>query len=359
MNTPSKRESLPAVIAAGVVAILFSLLGVLGSLLVGVSLIILPETQRRAGVPSAPAATRAMSEVMMVFFLALAVFGIFVGIGVLRRRNWARIAILIWAGFMTFVSICAIAFVLLIFSAIPMQLPNTADAAPVMRFMKLFVVFFYGIPAGVGVWWLILFTRKRVATAFTNPVEYAPAMDSSGFPNVQSAIQPYAKPKPACPLPLAILAGLFIFSGFFTVLFALVPLPYSFPMYFFGHVYFGTGPKFFLALLALILGIAGVGMLKLKSWALHTVLIVQSVFFVNSLFAVVSPTFQTEMSEAMEKVSSQYTAFPGGNPFLSDTYFRSMMIFGLVFGAIIIGLLVFLRSRFLEQAEAAAAAAKT
>jgi hypothetical protein len=76
----------------------------------------------------------------------------------------------------------------------------------------------------------------------------------------------------------------------------------------------------------------------------------------NGLFAIVSPTFQAAVQKAMEKMSSQYPEFPGGNPFLSANFIRPMMIFGLVFGGIVIGLLVFLRSRFLEQAAAAAEA---
>ncbi len=356
----AKRESLPSVTAAGVVAIVFSLLGAFGSLLGGFSLLLMPEMQKAQGAPPMPPEARTMAAAMMFFMLALAVFGIFVGIGIIRHRNWARITILIWGGFMTLICMGAVAFSFVIFSAMPpAQLPNVnaADAGRFMHFVNIFLVVFYGIPAAVGIWWIVLFTRKRVADVFTNPVQYAPAMDASGFPQLANAT--VAQPKrPTCPLPLAILAGFLIFSGICSVIFALFPMPYSFPLYLFGHIYFGSVPRIFLGLIALVMGISGLGMLKLKPWALHTVLAVQCAFFVNSLFGMLSPTYQAEMREAMEKAASQYSAFPGGNPFFSDNYFRSAMIFGLVFGAIIIGLLVFLRSRFLEQA-AAAAAAKT
>ena len=162
--------------------------------------------------------------------------------------------------------------------------------------------------------------------------------------------------RPACPLPLAILAGLFIFSGLFTVIFALVPMPYPFPFYFLGHVFLARDAKIFLGILSLIMAITGVGMLKLKPWAFHAILAVQCLFFVNGLLAIVSPTFQAALQEAMAKMSSQYPEFPGGNPFLSANSIRPMMIFGLAFGGVVIGLLVFLRSRFLEQAAAAAGA---
>jgi len=357
MSTLAKRESLPAVTAAAVVAIVLSLLGALGSLLVGVSLLLMPEMQTTRGAPPMPQGARAMSAAMMFFVTVLAVFGILVAMGIFRRRNWARIAILVWGGFMTFVCVGALAFTLVIFSAMPLPLPSTnaGDPGNFMLFMKVFLTVFYGIPACVGIWWLVLFTRARVANAFTSPIPYTPAMDASGFPQLEATTAPQQQKQPACPLPLAILAGLFIFSAVCTLMFALVPSPYAFPFYFFGRISFGLEPKIVFAVIAVILGISGVGMLKLKPWALHTALAVHGIFFVNGLFAIVSPTFLTDMREAMEKMSSQYSAFPGGNPFLSDTYFRSVMIFGLVFGAVIIGLLAFLRSRFLEQAAAAAA----
>src|SRR5580692_10039137 len=185
MNTLAKRDSLPAVTAAAVVAIIFSLIGALGGLLGGISLLLLPQLPTTSDAPPMQQGLRAMSAAVLLFMLALAVFGIFVGIGILRRRNWARITILVWAGFMTLVSVGAIAFSLLIFSAVQTQLPNVnpADADKVMQFMRIFLVIFYGIPAGVGIWWIVLFTRKRVATAFTGPAislaEYAPAMDPS------------------------------------------------------------------------------------------------------------------------------------------------------------------------------------
>jgi hypothetical protein len=359
MNPTPNRESLPAVTAAGVVAIIFSAFGVLCGLLVGFSLLLMPEMATTSGAPPMPQGVRTVSAAIMFLMLALAVFGIFVGIGILRRRNWARITVLVWGGFMAFVCVGAVAFSFVIFGMMPMQLPNVsaADTGHFMMFMRIFLAVFYGIPACVGIWWIVLFTRTRVANAFTNLGQDLPAMDASGFPQMEVSAAARQPKRPACPLPLAILAGFFIFSSLCTLMFVLIPMPFAFPFYFFGHISSGLQPRIVFGIVALVLGISGVGMLKLKRWALDSLLAVQSIFFVNGLFSIVSPAFQTDMRDAIEKISIQYSAFPGGNPFLSDTYFRAAMISGLVFGAIIIGLLVFLRSRFLEQAAAANAKA--
>ena len=136
-----------------------------------------------------------------------------------------------------------------------------------------------------------------------------------------------------------------------------VPMPVSMPFYLFGHVFTGAAPRIIMGASGLVLGIAAVAILKLKPWGLHTALTVQSIFFVNGVFAIASPNYRTYMHDALDKMSTQYAAFPEGNPFLSDTYITSMMIFGLVFGIGMIALMLHQRSRFLKQA--AASAAKT
>jgi hypothetical protein len=103
-----RRESLPAVTAAAVVAIIFGAFGVLGGLLIEVSMLLMPEVQTSAGRPAIPPGTRTMAGIVWLFLIAVAVFGIFVGVGIVRRRNWARISILVWGGFMAVVSLLTI-----------------------------------------------------------------------------------------------------------------------------------------------------------------------------------------------------------------------------------------------------------
>jgi hypothetical protein len=359
MNMLPKRESLPAVTAAGVVAIVFGLFGALGSLLGAVSLLLLPEMSTTPGAPPMPTGMRPMSAAIMFFMLALSVSGIIVGVGVIRRRNWARITIMIWGGFMTFVCACAVAFSLVIFSAMPMPLPNTnvADAGSFMMFMKIFLAVFYGIPACVGIWWLVLFTRARVANAFTNPLQYPPVMDASGFPQLEVTSTAQLGKQPSCPLPLAIVAGLLIFGAVSLALFAFVPLPSGMPFFFLGHAFGGTAARFILILFGLVSGVAGVGILKLKPWALYTEIVFQCVGILNCIVTFLSPSYVPAIRAAMEKMYSQNPAWAGGNPFLSDTYLRSSMILAAVFVSAILVVLLWQRSRFLEQAAAAAAKA--
>jgi hypothetical protein len=352
-----QRESLPAVTAAGVIAIIFAVLGVLGGILIEVSMLLIPDVRTSAGRPAMPPGTRAMGGIVWFFVIAVCVFGVFVAVGVLRRRNWARISILVWAAFMTMVSAVTIPVLFLVFNAMPGMLPADANVAPVMSFMKWFIILFYGIPLGVGIWWLVLFTRPRVSAAFTSPAQalatYPPTtMDVSGFPLPAPGTTPSLAPKPACPLPLMILAGFLIFSAFSMLLIVLVPVTGSMPFFFFGHFYSGLTSKFILGLMGLLYAAGGVGMFKLKPWALHTVLGLQLVFLLNGTLSILNPRFLAVMQEAMQRSYAENPALAGGNPFLTGSLLQTFMIFGLCFGAAIIAVMLFYRSRFLEAAAA-------
>jgi hypothetical protein len=237
MNTPPNRVSLPAVTAAGVVAIVFSALGVLLGLLVEVSMLVAPSMHSSEATPGLPGSTRAAVQIFWLFGLGIAVFGFFVGIGVLRRRNWARITMLIWGGIMAVLSAISIPFIFLVFNTLPSALPNGAEAGPFMGILKVFMVLFYGIPLGIGIWWLVLFTRPRVAAAFAAPTSlasYPSAMDVTGFPLPEPAVAPSISPKAVCPLPLMIFAGFLIFSSVCMVL--VVPFPMTAQCPFFSSV---------------------------------------------------------------------------------------------------------------------------
>src|SRR5215475_12622940 len=140
-----RRESLPAVTAAGIVAILFASLGVLFSVLFEISLFLLPNMGSRPGRAPMPPETRSLAAIVWFFFLAIAIGELVVAVNVLRRRNWARIAILIWGGLMAV--FCAISCVAVFFvlSFMPQSMTDVKEAGSFVIFMKLFLFLFYAI----------------------------------------------------------------------------------------------------------------------------------------------------------------------------------------------------------------------
>ena len=355
-------KSHPAVTAAGVVAILFGAFGVLMAIFVEVSMRAVSRIASESkGVPF-PEAARAMTSIMWLFFLALAIFGIFVGANILRRRNWARIFILIWGGLMAVFSFISLIFTLLVMGEVAKSLPNAADAAPFMAVFKWVLAVIYLIPLGVGIWWLILFTRKAVVEEF-NPLlarlHPGKTLDASGFPQEPPPPPSYVPGGPACPLPLLIIAGLDIFSG--ASMLTLLIVPYSFisaiPIFLFGHAFHGGLALVFLVLVGVVYAVCGVGIIKLKPWALDPLIWCQALFFLSGVMTFLNPQFMPAMREAIAKMMPTNPEIPMNLFPFSDTYFKSMMVLGFAFAAAMLAVLIVYRKRFLEAARAKNSAA--
>src|SRR5271157_4090099 len=348
-------KSHPAVTAAGIVAILFAAVGVLSAILVEISLFAVSRmASTNQGVPF-PEAARAMASLTWLFLFLLAIFGIFVGANILRRRNWARISILIWGGLMAFFSAITMAVTLLVMDQLPSVMPHAAEAAPVLAVMKWVLAVFYAIPLGVGIWWLILFTRKAVVEEFNPPLARlhpGKTLDASGFPQEPPPPPSYVPGGPACPLPLLIIAGLDIFSGVSMLTFLFIP--YSFisaiPFFVFGHAFHGGLALVFLVLFGVVYAVCGVGIIKLKPWALDPLIWCKALFFLSGVVTFLNPQFMPAMREAIAKMMPTNPEIPVNLWPFSDTYFKSMMAFGFAFALAMLALLIVYRKRYLEAA---------
>jgi len=357
-------KSHPAVTAAGIVAIVFGAFGVLGAIFVELSMLFVSRIAPVGeGVPLPPA-VRAMTSMTWLFIFLLAIFCIFVGVGILRRRNWARISILIWGGLMAFFSAITMVVTLLIMNNLPPTLPHAAEASLVMAAVRWVMVLFNAIPLGVGIWWLILFTRRAVVDEF-NPLlarlHPGKTLDASGFPQEPPPPPSYVPGGPACPLPLLIIAGLDIFSGVSMLMLLFIPnsIISAMPVFLFGHAFHGgVILLLFFVLLGVVYAVCGVGIIKLEPWALDPLIWCQALFFLSGIVTFLNPQFVPTMKEAIAKMMPAIPELPANTPSpmisfpFSDTYLKSMMAFGLVFAAAMLAVLIVYRKRFLEAARA-------
>jgi hypothetical protein len=356
-------KSHPAVTAAGVVAILFGAFGVLAAIFIEVSLLFVSRMASASKGAPFPEAARAISSMVWLFILALNIFGIFVGANIFRRRNWARISILIWGGLMTIFSAITIMVTLLVVGQVAKTMPNAAETAPIMAVMKWILALCYAIPLGVGIWWLILFTRKAVVEEFTPlaaRLHPGKTLDSSGFPQEAPEAPSYVPGGPACPLPLIIIAGLDIFSGASTLTILVIPYSMisSIPLFLFGHVFYGGASLAFLFLLGIVYLVCGIGIIRLKPWALDPLIWCKGLFLVSGFATILKPRFMPLMKEAIAKMMPKIPELPANAelpanlfPF-SDTYFKYMMGFGFVLGTAMLAIMIVYRKRFLEAARA-------
>ena len=348
-----QRESLPGVTAAGVVGIIFASLGVAGCGLVTLVLLILPNLPNKSDRVMADSERMMAIGIYAIFFL-ICVGELVIAINVLRRRNWARIAILVWAGIMAFFSALIIIAVLFALNVMPQAGANQSDPAFRM-FVKTFVLALYGTPLGVAIWWLVLFSRPRVVAAFKTPV----AVSEAPWPGASGYGAPIAQPylpvptvprKPSCPVPVLIVAVIFLFSAVITPFVLLLPRAPSAPMFAFGFIIPGSIARIVLAALALTNGVLSIGLIRLKPRALDTIIALQTIVLLNSILSLASPTFLHTMHDSVQQHAMSNPAFPNGLPFLSYNFLRWTLIGGIAFSSAMLGVLVGFRDRFRKEA---------
>jgi hypothetical protein len=353
--TNTEQQS-AAVTASGVIAILGSVFTVIGILFALVALFV------AASVPNAPSmvpAVRLIATLMMLAFLAVALFGIACGVGLIRFRNWARISTLVWSGIAAPICLAAMTAMLLI------PLPPT-PSSPIPNFvLRLIVCTFYGAPLAIAAWWLILFTRPRIIAQFRaaapsaagatgDPFTALPSpanapVDDSGFTSTIPATYspPSTPPRPSIPLPIIVLSCFFLIgaASIFLIFFVHIPAMV------FGRAFTGLTGSTIYATWCLLYAIAGIGMLRRVSWAYSVAIAVQILSIISGIMTVLSPNFDSMMRRAMINMD-----LPPPEVYSSPSmaHLRGFSVMGLIFPLAILGLLAYYRPRFLE-----ACAAKT
>src|SRR5260370_5288452 len=250
MNTLRKRSA--SVTAAGIVAIIGSVLTLLGSCLIVVAILVTPASQTG---PQLPSFVRNLTVGAIAFFASLAILGIFTGVGVLRLKSWARISALVWSGITA--AICGFGLAFLTF--IPLPTPASSPTpVSIMAFVRVPTGFFYAAPLGIAIWWLILFQRKRIAAQFAAPGIDVP-LDASGFP-----AQTTPEARPALPLPITVLAVFLLLSSLSVFLLPFVHMP----MVLFAHPFRGPAGTAVWMTTCLLSTTAGNCFLPRERWSL-------------------------------------------------------------------------------------------
>lgn len=329
MGTSTKPSA--SIIAAGVIAILGSLLVILGT---GMTLFAYLFVNLPTASIEQPPFVRIVGIVTMAVAMACAIFGIATGIGLFLLRNWARISAVVWASISFFFGLIGIPIA--IFMSVPRasSSPGLPESFTVIFRIMLLVI--YGLPLAVGIWWLILFNRKAIKEQFTRIA----TVDAS-LPQ-----------KPRCPLPIAVLAWFFVTSA--ANVFILPVLPFRAPALLFGKwVYPPAGTVIFILSCASIT-VAGVGLLKLKPWSYSLTIGLQLLWLTSGVVTMLTPGFSASFDAMVAKLNEAMHLPQNLNGPLDYSQFaRWGMIGGIVLGAAILVMLLYYRERFLEAASAA------
>ena len=329
--SPVPRAS-TAVILAAVVAILTALL-----VFVSMSLAFFGAwlgTAQTSALAAFPPLVRTAALAVTGFTIALSAFGVATGIGLILLRNWARISILIWGGFSVFFGVFGIAIALATTLFSP---PEVADLPPgTIQGLRLLLLCIYGAPIIVGGWWLFLFSRENVRAQFAGPAGPLPP----------------AKPGP--PVPISVLAWLYITTAAHVVI--LPFLPFSIPIILFGHLVSGKAGGFVYALLCLIFMVAGVGLLKLKLWSYPLTLGLQLAFLASGIVTFLSPNYPSQIAAVTQRVhdAMHLPDYPYFRPDYPHPVRWSIFLV-LFVAAAVIAMLFCYRQRFMQAALSAAA----
>jgi hypothetical protein len=309
-----------------VVAIVGSVLAILGLSLVLLSLALVGSRPT----PEMPAFLKTIMLVMMALFLGVAIFGVVTGVGLIRLRNWARISALIWAGVSAFGSASTILIVFL------MPLPAPPNVAPgALAAIRWIILLVYGLPLLIGIWWLILFNRRPIKSQFAE-------QSLSADPSIPH--------KPRCPTPIVVLAWLLIISVFNAIF---VLLPAYVPVVLFGHIISGAAGRVVFILSCVLFAVAGVGLLKLKTWSYPLTIGMYLIWLASGVISLLTPNSKIILNSAMSKMLGSMHLPDSG--YQSPDYMRYMSLgifLGLAFCGAVLTMLFYYRKRFLEAAAA-------
>jgi hypothetical protein len=225
-------------------------------------------------------------DLTCVVFCGFAAWGIASGVGLLRLREWARISVLVYSGFLFFASLVC----LLIFLVIPVP-PNVKDPETFRRTtegMRIFMVAFFGIMFSLAIFWLWFFNTNAVREQFRG---VAPG-------------GPFVADGSRRPVSITIIGWYLLV----TAIFYAANLFFHFPIFLFGFLVSGLGKTLFVLAVCVFHVFVGIGLLRLKPWAWIASICYFVFFLFNSFATVLIPGAQARLESARAEYGKAFGA---------------------------------------------------
>ena len=223
--------------------------------------------------------------VAMAGFIALCgAAGVATGVGLLMLKPWARISMVVFATVL--VLICA--FSLLLILAVDLPMPPEIDPEK-FALLRPILTGVYLVPAAIGAWWLVLFTRPRVIATF-----------GGGDQAAESAI----------PTAVLVVAWLTIFGGVATVVMPFLDVP----AFFLGVMFSGWASTLFYAGFAALQLYIGSGLLRLDERARVFAIWFYLLGTLNGLLLLLVPSVRARAAALSGELSMANGATPPFDP---------------------------------------------
>jgi hypothetical protein len=291
-------------IGVTVIAVL-SLLGSLFVLLMGVCIAVLPFVSSKLGSkdsPFSPGLFKLMMVVGALVYIFPAIWGIATSVGLFRLKEWARISMVVFSVLL----ILMFGFSALMLLVVPFPTtPNQPVEANVISGVRIFTTCFMAGIVGIGIWWVVFFTRASVKKQFV-PIQQpvtGTALEAPLLPP-DSLIAASVASAPTRPLSLTIIAWLLLVGS----LFAPISLFLRYPAAIFTKVVTGWPATLYYLAIAVVGLYVGIGLLRLKPLARSVGVAYYGLFFVNMAVFYLAPGGRTRMLDLMQRSQS---IFPG------------------------------------------------
>lgn len=235
-----------------------------------------------------------------LMYVLPAIWGIATSVGLFRLKEWARISIIVFSVLL----ILMFGFSALIFLVLPFPTPpNQQVDANVASGVRVFMTTFAGGMVGIGVWWLVFFTRARVKQQFV-PLQPLVTGATVGAPQLltDSPLPASAPAAPSRPLSLTILAW-FMLVG---CLFVPMSIVLRSPAVFLTKVVTGWPATLYYLAIAVVGLYVGIGLLRLKPLARSVGVAYYGFFFVNKAVFYLAPGGRTRMLDLIQKSLSSF-----------------------------------------------------
>jgi hypothetical protein len=268
-----------------------------------------------------PQLSKVAGVFLVLFMLALAIWGIATGINLLHLREWARISMLVFSGFLLVISLPGIVMMLLVPLPAP---PGVADPELMQRVMaatRVGMVVVYGLLAVLGGWWLYFFNSRAAKDQFRSPgaaeqasVVWAPPVAAS------------ASASPKRPISITIIAYISLIGACVLPVVQVMHVP----MIFLGFIFTGWKASLIVMGFMTVQLLMAYGLLQLEPWGRSLAIYYFNFAIFNSIISVILPGAQSRFDEA--------TALMQGTMGLPASPVKFPIWSGLIFGLPIIAI---------------------
>jgi hypothetical protein len=277
--------------------------------------------------PGSPATFKVLMAAASLVYLLPAIWGIATAIGLWRLKNWARISIIVFSVLLILMG----GFTGLIMLIMPF--PSTPTATPDPAFMatvRIVMGGFWLTLLGIGIWWLVFFTRAKVVEQFVPPSVPSPEASSlSENARLNDRLSGQASASAGKrPLSITIIAWLLLVGCVF------MPLGLVFRMPAVVFTSLVAGRTAFLVYLSFIAAqlFIGIGLLRLKPVARIGAIAYFVFGFVNTAVFYFAPGSHARMLALLE---SERSIFPWMRQFQDQAQYQLDLAPSLMLGSIV------------------------